>query len=52
VDGLTVSEVDVGGGEVVEAFVIAPIVVVGSEGSGLRGRAAVVVLEQDAIFSV
>ena len=34
-DGLTASEVDVGGGEVAQALVIAPMIVVGDEGVDL-----------------
>ena len=51
-DGLTASEVDVGWGEVVDALVIAAVVVVGHEGLDLVSQIAgqIVVLQQDAVL--
>ncbi len=45
-------EADVGGGEVAEALVVAPMIVVGDEGInlGLEVAGQVVVLEQNAVF--
>ena len=51
-DGLAPPEVDVGGGEVVDALVIAPVIVVGDEGADLSFEIArqVVVFQQNAVF--
>ena len=51
-DGLAASEVDVGGGEVLQALVIAPMVVVIDEGLDLTLEVTrqVVVFQQDAVF--
>ena len=51
-DGLAASEVDVGGGEIVEALVIAAVVVVLDEGRDLGFEIArqEVVLQQDAVL--
>jgi len=45
-------ELDVGGGEIAEALVIAPMIVVGDEGIdlGLEVAGQVVVLEQNAVL--
>jgi hypothetical protein len=51
-DGLAAPEVDVGGGEIVEAFVIAPMVVALDEGCdlGFEITRQEVVFEQDAVL--
>ena len=51
-DGLAAAEVDVGGGQVAEAFVVATVVVVVDEGGdgGLELARQEVVLEQDAVL--
>ena len=51
-DGLTASEVDVGRGKIVDALVIAPVVVVRDEriDLGFEVTGQIIVLEQDAIF--
>ena len=51
-DGLAAPEVDVGGGEIVEAFVIAPMVVALDEGCdlGLEIAWQEVVLQEDAVL--
>lgn len=51
-DGLAASEVDVGRGEIVEAFVVAPVIVVLDEGGDLPVEIArqEVVFEQNAVL--
>ena len=51
-DSLTAAEVDIGRGEIVQALVVAPVVVVVDEGLDLSVELAgqVVVLEQDAVL--
>ena len=51
-DGLTASEVDVGRGKIVDALVIAPVVVVRDEriDLGFEVTGQIIVLEQDAVF--
>ena len=51
-DGLAAPEVDVGGGEIVEAFVIAPMVITLDEGCdlGIEVTRQEVVFEQDAVL--
>jgi len=51
-DGLTTSEVDVGRGKIVDALVIAPVVVVRDEciDLGFEVTGQIIVLEQDAVF--
>jgi len=51
-DGVVTPEVDVGWGEVAEAFVVAPVVVPIDEGADLRFQVSgqVVVLQQDAVL--
>ena len=51
-DGLIPAEVDVGGGEIVEAFVVAAVIVALDEGGDAVFEIArqVVVLEQDAVL--
>ena len=51
-DGLATPEVDVGGGEIVQALVIAPVVVVIDEGCDLGFEIArqEVVLQQDSVL--
>ena len=51
-DGVAASEVDVGGGEIIEALVVAGMVVVLDEGADLRLQMAgqIIVLEQDAVL--
>ena len=51
-DGLAASEVDVGRGKVVEALVVAAVVVVGDKGADLRLQVAgqIVVFEEDAVL--
>jgi hypothetical protein len=51
-DGLAAPEVDVGWGEIVDALVITPVVVIGDERIDLGFEVAgqIVVLEQDAVF--
>ncbi len=46
-DGVAASEVDVGGGQIADALVVAPVVVVGDEGLdlGLEITRQVIVLE-------
>ena len=53
-DGLTASEVDVGRGEVLQALMVAVVIVVIDEAIDLRFELAgeVVVLEQDAVVAV
>ena len=51
-DGLPATGVDVGRGEVVQAFVVAPVIVVIDEGTdlGLEIAWQIVVLQQDAVL--
>src|SRR5271169_4063710 len=51
-EGLAPPEIDVGGGEVVDALVIAPVIVVGDEGTDLSFEIAgqEVVFQQDAVL--
>ena len=51
-DGLATSEVDVGGCEITEALMVAPVVVMLDEGGDLRfkGTRQEVVLQQDAVL--
>ena len=51
-DGLTAPEVDVGRGKIVDALVIAPVVVVSDEpiDLGFEFTWQIIVLEQDAVF--
>ena len=51
-DGLAASEVDVGRGEIVDALMIAPVIVVRDERIDLSFEVTgqIIVLEQDAVF--
>jgi hypothetical protein len=51
-DGLAAPEVDVGWGEIVDALVITPVVVIGDEriDLGFEVAAQIVVLDQDAVL--
>ncbi len=51
-DGLAASEVDVGRGEIAEALVVAPVVVIIDEGAdlGFESTGQKVVFEQDAVL--
>ncbi len=51
-DGLAASEVDVGGGEIAEAFVIATVVVVGDKGIdlGFEASGQEVVFQEDPVL--
>ena len=51
-DGLAVPEVDIGGREVIQALVVAPVVVVLDEGAelGFEVTGQIIVLEQDPVL--
>ena len=51
-DGLAAPEIDIGGREVAQALVVAPVIIVADEGLDLRFEVAgqVIVLQQDAVF--